>query len=228
MFKIDLTLAKLEKCVDIQHFIHKAFFFMAIKKYYVVWKGHQTGIFDNWAKCQRAIQEFPNAAYKSYPNEKEAKEAFKKGISSLYTKKQPPSSTAIIQNSLSVDAACSGNPGDMEYRGVFTATKKEIFKMGPFPEGTNNIGEFLAIVHGLAELKKQNSPLPIYTDSVTALSWVKKKTANTKLERTPRNEKLFELIERAENWLENNTFTTQILKWDTKKWGEIPADFGRK
>ena len=116
----------------------------------------------------------------------------------------------------------------MEYRGVNTKTKKQLFIQGPFEEGTNNIGEFLAIVHGLALLKKHNSNKIIYTDSKTAMSWVKKKTCNTKMKRTKKNEALFELIERALNWLSNNEYSTVIVKWETKAWGEIPADFGRK
>ena len=42
------------------------------------------------------------------------------------------------------------------------------------------------------------------------------------------NQPLFELIERAEKWLRTHKFSTQIVKWETKAWGEIPADFGRK
>ena len=61
----------------------------------------------------------------------------------------------IIKESIAVDAACSGNPGNMEYRGVYTKTKEQIFHQGPFPQGTNNIGEFLALVHGLAFFKKR-------------------------------------------------------------------------
>ena len=116
----------------------------------------------------------------------------------------------------------------MEYRGVDTKTQKEIFKQGPFEEGTNNLGEFLAIVHGLAFLKQKNSSRIIYTDSKTAISWVKKKTYNTKLERNDKNKPLFELVDRAVNWLKNNSYSTIIVKWETKAWGEIPADFGRK
>jgi ribonuclease HI len=116
----------------------------------------------------------------------------------------------------------------MEYRGVDTKTKKEIFKQGPFEEGTNNIGEFLAVVHGLALLKKKSSNCIIYTDSKTAMSWIKKQTCNTKLERNNKNKTLFELVDRAVNWLKNNSYTTKIVKWETKAWGEIPADFGRK
>jgi ribonuclease HI len=130
--------------------------------------------------------------------------------------------------SMSVDAACSGNPGIMEYRGVYSKTREEIFHQGPFKEGTNNIGEFLALVHGLAFLKQKNSPLPIYTDSKTALAWVKSKKAKTKLKKNVVNSELFDLIARAEIWLQNNKYTTQIMKWETSVWGEIPADFGRK
>ena len=116
----------------------------------------------------------------------------------------------------------------MEYRGVYVKTGQEIFKMGPFPDGTNNIGEFLAIVHGLAILKQKGLSIPLYSDSKTAMGWVQKKCCNTKLERTTRNEKLFELVRRAELWLMGNTYPNPIFKWRTEKWGEIPADFGRK
>ena len=116
----------------------------------------------------------------------------------------------------------------MEYRGVVTKSKKQLFIQGPFEEGTNNIGEFLAIVHGLAYLKKKKSDVIIYTDSKTAISWVKKKKCNTKLERTEKNKSLFELVDRAVTWLKANSYQTTIVKWETKAWGEIPADFGRK
>ena len=116
----------------------------------------------------------------------------------------------------------------MEYQGVDTKTKKKLFKQGPFPQGTNNIGEFLAIVHGLAFLKQNKSDRIIYTDSRTAMSWVRKKTCNTKLVETPQNQSLFDLIRRAVDWLNMNTYNTPIVKWETKAWGEIPADFGRK
>lgn len=131
------------------------------------------------------------------------------------------------ENSLAVDAACSGNPGAMEYRGVHVASRQEIFHFGPV-YGTNNIGEFLAIVHGLALLKQKGFDMPIYSDSVNAISWIKQKKCKTKLPREPKTEELFKLIERAEKWLRENTYTTKILKWETKQWGEIPADFGRK
>ena len=131
-------------------------------------------------------------------------------------------------DSLSVDAACSGNPGLMEYQGVYTKTGEVIFHQGPFKDGTNNIGEFLALVHGLAFLKQKNSPIPIYTDSKTAMAWVRTKKTKSLLVRNENNAILFEMVARAEKWLVDNTFSTEILKWETEIWGEIPADFGRK
>lgn len=133
-----------------------------------------------------------------------------------------------ILPALATDAACSGNPGVMEFRGVVADTGTEVFHRGPFQQGTNNIGEFLGLVLGLAYLKKYNLPWVLYTDSVTALAWVRKKKANTKLEWTPENQELLLMIRAAEKWLIENTYTTRILKWDTERWGEIPADFGRK
>lgn len=129
---------------------------------------------------------------------------------------------------LAVDAACSGNPGLLEFRGVIADTGTEIFRRGPFPKGTNNIGEFLALVLGLAYLKQHNLPWTLYTDSVTALAWVRQKKCKTKLEFDNTNLELLMMIRKAEQWLAQNTYTTRVLKWETSLWGEIPADFGRK
>ena len=134
----------------------------------------------------------------------------------------------VIREAIAVDAACSGNPGAMEYRGVYLADGKEIFHYGPV-HGTNNIGEFLALVHGLALLKQKGlNTMPIYSDSVNAQLWVRKHHCKTTLVRNDQTEKLYQMIERAESWLRNNTYKNPIIKWQTDKWGEIPADFGRK
>jgi ribonuclease HI len=139
----------------------------------------------------------------------------------------PMSNTPYILDSIAVDAACSGNPGPMEYRGVYVRTGQELFHFGPV-EGTNNIGEFLAIVHCLALQEKQGTYLPIYSDSVNAQKWVRMGLCRTKLECTERNRSLFDLIRRAEAWLRQHHVQVPIYKWETKAWGEIPADFGRK
>lgn len=127
-----------------------------------------------------------------------------------------------------VDAACSGNPGPMEYRAIDLATGAEVFRFGPI-YGTNNIGEFLAVVHALALMKQKGiAGKTVYTDSNNALTWLKKKHCKTTLQRNAQTEQLFQIIARAEKWLLTNPVTAPIEKWDTQKWGEIPADFGRK
>lgn len=211
---------------------------MSKRKFYVVWKGRKTGVFTSWNVCKRQIESFEGAQYKSFANIDEAEIASTKKYEDYKGKnaKKPTLSSAEkekygkpILKSISVDAACAGNPGKMEYRGVLTHNKQQIFIKGPYERGTNNIGEFLALVHGIALLKSKNQHnLPIYSDSKIAMSWVKKKACRTNITFDASNKNLLELIKRAEKWLKENTFKNPILKWETKAWGEIPADFGRK
>jgi ribonuclease HI len=205
-------------------------------KFYVVWEGRQKGIFDTWDKCKKQVDGYPAAKYKGFESVEEAKRALGGNPWNYFNKTaKTPVNTELrklygepLTQAICVDAACSGNPGVLEYRGVDIATGLEIFRRGPFPEGTNNIGEFLAIVSGLVYLKQKGLSLPIYSDSHNAILWIKGKRVNTKLEPNAKNKELFELLDRAVEWLHNNTYDTPILKWETKAWGEIPADFGRK
>lgn len=132
------------------------------------------------------------------------------------------------KNAWAVDAACSGNPGPMEYQGVDLATGQQIFHFGPV-RGTNNIGEFLAIVHALALMEQRGiTDKIIYSDSHNAIIWIRNKKCKTKLLRDATTEQLFQVIARAENWLRTHPDNYRIIKWETREMGEIPADFGRK
>ena len=209
------------------------------QKYYVVWRGKQPGVYTDWGECEEQIKGFNGAKFKSFDSMLLAEEAFKVGpemaaslqsntdeIGMLKVQNQagvePP-----VMNALAVDAACSGNPGVMEYQGVYVASRTQVFHYKA-PVGTNNIGEFLGIVHGLSYLKKHNLDIILYSDSVNAINWVKHKECRSKLAYTPETAPLWDYVRRAEAWLHNNTYTTEIRKWDTNHWGEIPADFGRK
>jgi ribonuclease HI len=206
------------------------------KKWYVVWKGIKTGIFDTWDECKAQVHAVEGAKYKSFENKAEAEQAFKTGWSapnapgSKPTVKQSKLLTpAINWDSISVDAACSGNPGRMEYQGVITRTGERIFHQGPFEHATNNVGEFLALIHGLAHLQKTgHTQMPIYSDSRTAIAWVRNRKMKSELDRIPKNKDVWVLIDRAVLWMETNTWQNPIIKWETEVWGEIPADFGRK
>lgn len=202
-------------------------------KFYVVWKGRKTGVFSSWEACAAQVQGFTGAQYKSFGSRAAAEQAFR-GKYAAHLGKPATSGEWLfaphppLAESVAVDAACSGSPGRLEYRGVDLRSGKEIFRLGPFSNGTNNVGEFLAIVHALVLLKKKGSPLPIYSDSDTAITWVKAKHCNTKLAADETNASLFELINHAEEWLVEHRITNPVLKWDTQAWGEIPADFNRK
>ncbi|MBQ3243535.1 MAG: ribonuclease H family protein [Bacteroidaceae bacterium] len=206
---------------------------MAKKRYYVVWNGVKPGIYGTWQECEAQIKGVKQALYKSFYTIEEAEKAYSSspcnyiGSKAKEIKMPKELPATVLRNALAVDAACSGNPGMMEYRGVYIGTGEEIFHFGPI-FGTNNIGEFLAIVHGLALLKQKGLDIPIYSDSRNALLWVKQKACKTKLPRDNSSEELFGYIDRAEKWLRDNSYTTTLIKWETDQWGEIPADFGRK
>ena len=130
-------------------------------------------------------------------------------------------------NAIAVDAGCSGNPGPMEYQGVYLGNEQRLFHFGPI-QGTNNIGEFLAIVHALALIKQNNWNMKVYSDSVSGMAWVRNRKAKTTLVRNEQTAQALDLVARAEKWLRENPMHAEVRKWNTEEWGEIPADFGRK
>lgn len=213
---------------------------MSKNKFYVVWSGRNPGIYDRWETCKKEIEGVKGAKYKGFPDRTSAKIAFKEGPDKYWGKDVSPvvdlskAKEQPVSPAIAVDAACSGNPGKMEYQGVFVdfgtqpAMSVQLFKSPVFENGTNNIGEFLAIVHALAWQKQKKMSYPIYSDSVNAQLWIRQKKCKTKLQRNAKNDYLFQLIERAEKWLNENAIEVPILKWKTEIWGEIPADFGRK
>ena len=210
---------------------------MSKNKYYVVWSGKNPGIYDTWEKCRKQVEGVEGAKFKGFPTRELAESAYNDDPLKYLSKEingpkriicSDPLIGEPIPDSICVDAACKGNPGILEYRGVDTKSGAELFRQGPFPQGTVNIGEFLAIVHALAYLQKRNSSWPVYTDSRTAISWVKKRAIKTNLQRSAISDQLFSLVERAINWLNENNYQNRIIKWETEYWGEIPADFGRK
>lgn len=196
------------------------------KKYYVIWEGREPGVYSNWMEAKAQIDGYANAKYKGFTDEKEAYEAYAVGRDKY--RKQKLATETPEKRSIAVDAACSGNPGVMEYRGVALWDGQVVFHE-KHQLGTNNIGEFLAIVHALALFKKKGyQDITIYSDSQIAINWIKHGKCKTKLQYSPLTAELFDIVRRAELWLENNQYENKIVKWPTDVWGEIPADFGRK
>jgi ribonuclease HI len=221
---------------------------VAKSKYYVVWVGKQPGVYTTWAECQAQTNGYPQAKFKSFETESEAKAAYEKGWKKTFAAASAAASSGgsakgrtsrsgstdaelpseVDMDSISVDVGCSGNPGIVEYKGVYTKTGEVIFSHDPIPKGTNNMGEFLAVVHALAYLKKSGSSMTVYSDSMTALSWVRKKEVASNLVRDASTEQIWTLVDRALLWLKSNSYPNKVLKWNTKAWGEIKADYGRK
>lgn len=218
-----------------------------MKKYYVVWEGRNPGVYDDLEDAMEQVENYPGASFKGFSSSEAATEAFRKGMAKTEGRElggllldaqrhnipaagKPDymSNPEVDLNGWAVDAACAGNPGRMEYRGVELMSGRELFRVGPFEQSTNNIGEFLAIVHALSLMYQRGERHTIYSDSVTGMAWVRNRKVKTQLERNAKTEKSFRLMERALSWLNSHSYDVKIRKWDTDRWGEIPADFGRK
>lgn len=220
---------------------------MSSNKFYVVFKGRNPGVYDDWTDALEQVRGFKGAVYKGYSSSAEAAYAYRNAVrkvdgndlgvflsntSSHNIPKpgQPDYMTnpEVDLDAWAVDASCLGNPGKMEYRGVELMTGRVIFRVGPFDDATNNIGEFLAIVHAMALMTQQGKFHNIYSDSVSGMAWARTRKIKTQLKPTDRNRRVFELMARAVTWLNTHQFPAKVLKWQTDRWGEIPADFGRK
>lgn len=222
-------------------------------KYYVVFRGHNPGVYDNWDEVKEQTNGFPGALFKGYTTSEEATEAYRnftgtedrdelfriistavRGSGRETAEKDKGDLEGILSNpeidpdAWAVDASCLGNPGTMEYRGVEIKTGRVIFQKGPFQDATNNIGEYLALVHAMALMAQTGDYHNIYSDSKTAISWWRNRKIKTTLQPTERNRKVFELLARASVWVNTHQFPAKVMKWQTERWGEIPADFGRK
>ncbi|OMF27609.1 ribonuclease H [Paenibacillus sp. FSL H8-0548] len=221
---------------------------MAKGKYYVVWVGKKTGVFSTWPECQAQVNGMQDAKFKSFESKPLAEAAFKDGWKKHWGQGKAATSTktgtksgpsvqqtvlfgeepSIDYDSISVDVGTRGNPGPVEYKGVDTQTGDILFYVGPIANGTNNLGEFIAIVHALRYLKEKGSARTVYTDSKTALSWLRNKKVASTLKRDASTAKIWELTDQAIKWIQMNTYSNKVLKWNTEEWGEIKADFGRK
>lgn len=222
---------------------------MAKVKYYVVWVGKKTGVFTTWAECQAQVSGVKDSKFKSFETKQQAESAFKDGwqrhwgsgknaapaqprgqagSSVKQTVMLEAEAASIDYDSISVDVGTRGNPGPVEYKGVDTQTGDILFYVGPIQNGTNNLGEFIAIVHALRYLKEKGSKQTVYTDSRTALSWLRNKKVASTLKRDASTAKIWELTDEAVKWIQMNTYANKVVKWNTEEWGEIKADFGRK
>jgi ribonuclease HI len=141
-----------------------------------------------------------------------------------------------------VDGATKGNPGPSEYRGIDLETGELLFhqKLGI---ATNNIAEFCALGHAILYASDKGFKITIYSDSQTAISWIRKKKVNSKLPDNPKTQKAIDYVCRIESALNQvigeiksdgidlyvkGNAEIIVSKWYSSEYGEIPADFGNK
>ena len=90
--------------------------------------------------------------------------------------------------------------------------------------GTNNIAEYLAMIHLAALLAARgDSTTPIYTDSKNTLAWLRRGGSRTTLTRRPDTAATLDLLARADAWLAaNGPIRNPILKWPHRAVGRNP------
>lgn len=148
-------------------------------KFYVVWKGRETGVFTDWTTCKRHIDKFAGAQYKSFPSKAEAEAAFAKGASgaivaatknssgtkSTATKGAGKSSAKAglktytatevqaqpEQVKIFTDGGCEPNPGEAgSGLALYRDNSLESLWYGLYnPQGTNNTAELNALNQAL-------------------------------------------------------------------------------
>ncbi len=235
------------------------------KKWYVIWRGRETGIFRTWDQCKERTDGFPRARFKSFKSEAEAVKAFTRGpamatvpntrkarkSSQRFNPDQNPIRKASTRtgkrqdkrpkqltlgldfkpepNALVVDGACCLQTGDFEYQAVWLHDKRTAFKSPVLSPGTNNLAEFLGLVAGLRHVAELGLQCPVYSDSQTAISWVRKRAhkCGPVLQGLVTDE-VAKMMDDAINWLKANPEHPKVIQWMTKHWGENPADYGRK
>lgn len=194
------------------------------KKFYVVWVGKKKGIFETWDECKQSIQGVSGAKFKSFSSKIRAQAEY-------YGETCSPNPGEMA---LTVDGACKGSTGEGEFRGVLLPSKTEVFRYGPYSGATNNIMEYLAAIRGLKWIESRGLRIPVYTDSATALHWIKDSPQSecATSASVPSDSVLFSNISKSKAWINSRVKKAELLgclrKWDTAVYGEIPADFGRK
>ena len=216
---------------------------MVFKVYIIFAPLEWKGIYYTWEDCKGALDRCRGQghSFSSFKKLTDAQEALRCGTLRSYKEKKAktkawldpalPADCRVQLPCLVVDAACSGYPGPVEYRGVVLPEEYEAFRCGPYVSGTNNIGEYLAIVTGLRWLEQNTLSFPLYSDSRCAIGWVKGHgNCNSHLETI--GPELTDLVARAERWVHSSPnsrkLTQRVRKWETVRWGEVPADYGNK
>lgn len=132
---------------------------------------------------------------------------------------------SYIKDSINCDASYLHKSDIMEWQIKDTLTGQLLYN-NKMQGGTSVIAEFFAIVDAMNYLCLNNVNIPIYSDCLVAMKWVKNKKCGTW--REDLSEEVEQLIAEYEVLLEEYDDKYEVIKWKTRMWGEIPSDFNRK
>jgi ribonuclease HI len=127
------------------------------KKYYVVWEGRETGIFENWATTQKHTTGHKNARFKSFKTRQEAEDAFAAGDvnqsekAGVKNQTEKPAISDEYEVSIYCDGSCDPNPGEAG-SGLAVYHGQDLVEAcyGLYePNGTNNTAELNALLTAL-------------------------------------------------------------------------------
>lgn len=213
---------------------------MSKNKFYVVWKGRETGVFTDWTEVSKLIKGFRNAEYKGFANKESAELEFQLGspsgrskINEVKVSEKPEGASSKTKapdyECLTVDGSYLGSKNMMQYRCVWNASGEEVFGTKPILGGNQNIAEFLALVGAMKyRVVTKQYDLHIYSDSKTALSWVRNKKIKSTYDLGQLDEIVQNRIYGALEFISKSGVAKNLFKWESALWGEIPADYGRK
>ena len=186
---------------------------------YAVWQGRRTGIFTKWEEARAQIDGYPSPGFAAFLSRAEAERELEERRRLLAPAGPPP------EAGIAVDAACAGAVGPLEYRGIDLRTGETVFAEGPVDAGTNNLGEFLAIVRALEMLDRQEVSGPIWSESDVAIAWVGEGRHRSSVKPTDRNRELRRRLCRAELFLVDAPAPADVRRWRSDAWGAIPVEF---
>lgn len=146
---------------------------MPIKKFYGVRVGRNIGIFDTWKECQKSINGFSGAEFKSFLTLEET-EKYIKNDNNIKDNNIKDNNIKYIK--VYTDGACSNNgkPNAKAGIGVFFAEGDPRNYSGNFDgKQTNNIAEIKAIIKAYEILENEileNKHVLIFSDSKYAIN----------------------------------------------------------
>ena len=184
--------------------------------------------FDNWPACQAFVQGRPIAFAGGATREAAMQKLnatrdwqLSGGPKKKSSSKPKVPGGPLPTEGLTSDAGTHGNPGPCEYQ--VTDLKGKILEHRHLGVHTNNYAE-LAGIEAMVRIAGERGESVCWTDSTIAMGWIR----SGRLGPTVREPELIKGLIHRINALQAEYPNVTLKKWNTREWGQIPSDFGRK